>query len=58
MATEASQTQIFLLTQLNWRTPQTPIWCKNIDDISYTNQVMVDLCPNDVSLLPWQQGWV
>jgi len=22
---------------LNWQTPKTPNWCKNLDDISYTN---------------------
>ena len=32
----------FSLTQLNWRTQKPPIWCKNIDDIAYTNWVMAD----------------
>ena len=52
MATAVGMTQIsltqfdlinlILLWQLNWQTPNTPYWCKNLDDMSFINWVMAD----------------
>jgi len=41
MATGVALTQISL-TQLNRQIPKKLVWCKNIDDISYTSWVIAD----------------
>ena len=45
------------LTQLNWRTPKPPIWCKNLGDMSYTSWVMADFVSKWRQLVAMATRW-